>query len=339
MFLITGFHNGYGDRYGYGYDFPEYMHYFQGKSSIYGYLDHYDLELPYYYFCKLLGFLGKSDFVYIFGCALFFGIPFVLFVKKYSNNYPVSFFLLFTILNTSIFLTFLAAHRQMIATTMFMWGIYFYYNFKIKGVNWKSKLKSSLICCFIIIALLAHSSSYFVLPFIIIVYCINIDDIKAQYLLWGSFFIGLLLVPELQVIFSEFIIKLSVFDVLDRTTHYTTENIYEYNEVGIFNLLPLTLLVSLAVFYSKKEEIKTFHTKSMIFAAVMRNLFFTIPLINRGLFLFILVGITGFIPPSIKHSKCYKVLFFMLMILFLYLAYRNYTSKSFRLNPFNFIWE
>ena len=49
LFILTGLHDGQENC-----DFPQYMNFFTGKDySMYGNLDkEYELELPYYYYCK-----------------------------------------------------------------------------------------------------------------------------------------------------------------------------------------------------------------------------------------------------------------------------------------------
>ena len=73
LLFLLGMHNGTGDPHGYGYDYPHYLNFFRGKNDMYGSVDSpgtYELEWPYFYFCKFLRLIGNYDFIYIIGLCL-----------------------------------------------------------------------------------------------------------------------------------------------------------------------------------------------------------------------------------------------------------------------------
>lgn len=332
LFMMTALHDGNGNT-EYGYDFPQYMNFFQGKPSIYGNLDSgYELEPVYAYFCRFLRLFGRSDFVYILGTALFFGCPFVYLVYKFSNNKPLSILLLFTILNSSTYLTFLAAHRQMTATTLLLICFILY--------NTQIKYKKPLIILLALGSLMAHSSSYIVIPLFVLVYYLKVSSRKyVEWAIFVSMIIGLLFFSVMNNFFMTSMTFLSHFDELDRTTFYTLNEIYENNKVSIFRLAPISILSILCVHYSTKKEFDSIYVKSLYTATIFKNMLGFVPLINRGFLLFFLLGIIGAVPSAINTNNRFKICMTVVVIIHIIAAYRDYLAPSFRLAPFHFIFE
>lgn len=334
MFMLTALHNGSGNV-EYGYDFPEYIKLFMGERSMYGNLDTaegYELEPVYTYFCRFLRWFGRYEFVYILGTSLFFGIPFVYLVNRYSNNKPLSFLLLFTLLNTLVYLMFLSAHRQMLANTFFLLCFAVY--------NSQVKYKKLIILLLALGGLFSHTSSYLVIPLAAIVYFMKVSSKKRMIgTILVSLVVGMTYSPLINELFDNLILFLSGFGELSRVTVYSLNEIYENAEISIFWLAPFSVLTILCIHYSTKQELNSICMKSLFVATIVKNLFSFVPMIDRTVLLFILLGIIGGVPVAIKTDRRFKFWMVALVIVFLAAAYKTYLSPSFRLTPFHFIFE
>lgn len=340
--MLLGLHDGTGDPKGYGYDFPAYLNFFKGKYDIYGNVDDlnsYTLEMPYYYMCKFLRLFGNYDFVYIFGCALIFNIPFLYIVNKYSNNKPLSILLLFIIGHTSLHLFVLSVHRQMVANTFFLLAVIIILN--CPKVSWKYNKKQILLCFLcLFIAVLSHSSSYLLLPILFFIYFININSKKLLlYALVVTMFLGVILSNIMNNYFVRLMLLLGDIEEIERSTHYFVNDVYGSTTSTFTALLPLTALTFIFVMYSNKKEINSFFLKCIVTATIIINLFYSVPLMTRSMTTLLLLGISGSIPQAIGYNKKTIYSINIIVILLIYIAYRSYTSPAFRMLPFKFIWE
>lgn len=333
LLMLTGFHNGMNEG---DLDYQDYLNLFLGNWSKYGDLDSnwgYELEPVFAYFVYFLRFFGKSDYIYIIGTSLCFGIPFLYMVKKYSVNPPLSILLLLIIVHTNVFITFLAGHRQMLATSFLILAflIYFEKDFKYKWY---------LFFIFIILSLFSHSSSYLVVPMAIGIYFLKISSKRTVYiLLIVSLFAGLFLISFFDNLVHVLMSSLSAFDVLDRTTYYTTQNIYENADATIVSLGPLTILAFICVYFSSQEEFSSFTFKSFYVAAILKNFLGFLPLINRGLLFLFLISVACAIPKMLDTNKKCKWAICCIVLANLFLAYRAYSKPDYILLPFHFIFE
>lgn len=333
LLMLTGLHNGMNEG---DLDFRDYLNFFIGNWSKYGDLDSkwgYDLEPIFAYFVRFLRIFGRYDFIYIIGTSLCFGIPFLILVKKYSVNPPLSILLLLIIVHTNVFITFFAGHRQMLATTFFELAflIYFSETFKYKWY---------LFSAFIVLALFSHSSSYIVFPLVLCIYFLKVSSKKTIYvLLILSLLSGLLLTSVFDNLFTALMRTVSVFDVLDRTTHYTLENVYENANTTIVSLGPLTILSLICVYYSSEKEFKSFPFKSFYIGTILKNFFGFLPLINRGLLFLFLISISCAIPKALNTNPKCKFAISFIVLVNLFLAFRAYSKPDYVLLPFHFIFE
>lgn len=342
LFILLGLHNGTGDPKGYGYDFPHYLNFFRGHMDMYGSVDHpesYELEMPYYYMCKFLRLFGNYDFIYIIGCALIYNIPFLYLVNHYSNNKPLSILLLFIVLNTTLHLFVVAAHRQMLGNTFFLLATILLLS--KKNINWKNdKLKIVLSVLSLLIALLSHSSSYFILPILLFVFYIKVNNKNIiLVILIISFILGIIASNIMLNYMKDIMLILGSFENIERTTIYLNNDIYDSATSSFNALLPLTLLTLVFVYFSNKAEINSFFLKCLVMATIIINLFFSVPLISRSMTTLLLIGIAGSIPYAITRNKNARMCIFTVAMMMMYLAYKAYSSPSFRMLPFKFIWE
>lgn len=343
LFTLLGLHNGSGDPHGYGYDYPHYLNFFLGINDMYGNVDSpntYTLEWPYYYFCKFLRIFGNHDYVYTMGYCLFVNIPFLMFVKKYSKLVPLSILWLFIIQNTDTHLFINSVHRQMIAHSFFMVAMWFLLSIDFK-VDWHhNKMKLIAVALCLTIAVLGHSSSYFVIVMLLAVYFMPSLKKKTQIIfVLASMIIGLFLFDKFFSYLNGLMFLLGDVEEISRTTHYLVDDVYDSGKASFNALLPQTLMTIGVIYFSDEKERKTVFTKCLFLATVLVNLFFTVPMISRSLTTLWIMAIAGCIPNAFKNNTKAKVVLAVILVIQLYTAYRAYSSPSFRMLPFKFIWE
>ena len=343
LLVLLGLHDGTGDPHGYGYDYPEYLSFFKGLPSMYGSVDSphtYELEWPYYYYCKLLRIIGDSDFIYILTTCLVINVPFVIMVRKYSRNAPLSILWLFVIQATLVHRIVNTAHRQMIAHTFFMIALLLFLSID-KSLHWKNNKKTygAIIGC-LIVAILGHSSSYFILPVLIALILLPQISKRNQIIVVStSFIVGVFFYEVFLNQFTQLMFLLGDIEEIQRSTHYLVDDVYDTNKVSLNALLPQTIMTLSVVYFSNKEELNTIFTKCLVWATVLVNIFFSVPLISRSLTTLWIIAIAGCIPIAFKNNRNARLVMIIVIVLQIFLAYRQYIHPSFRMLPFTFIWE
>ena len=126
---------------------------------------------------------------------------------------------------------------------------------------------------------------------------------------------------------------------IQRSTHYLVDEVYDTNNASINALLPQTIMTLSVVYFSNKEELNTIFTKCLVWATVLVNIFFSVPLISRSLTTLWIIAIAGCIPFSFRNNKKARLVMTIVIIMQIYLAYKQYIQPSFRMLPFHFIWE
>ena len=333
FFVMVG-HNGifYGMN-----DYTPYMNLFLGKNSMYGDLDvkdGYTLELPFYYFNKILRIFPRLSIVYMWGIAITFCVPLFMIIKKESVNPAFSFLLLMLVKRTGVFFYFMTIHRQMLATTFFLWAYYIFEHTNIK-------YKKYYVLILLLLGLFSHSSSYFVLIIVLIVYFIKLPlSKKTLYtIVLSSLCIGLFIqntiINNLTILFG----MLNNNEEVYRSTHYLVSG--DFNDAqsnSLFALLPMAFLVCAFIHSYTEEELNKKSVKCWLVAFIIYLNLATLFLIDRALLLFFLIGLAGAIPQYIYQYKI-KRIFIFIMPIYLYLAYRAYSNPDYGLLPYNFIWE
>lgn len=344
LLFLLGMHNGSGDPHGYGYDYPHYLNFFKGKMDMYGSVDSpntYSLEWPYFYFCKFLRLIGNYDFIYIIGLCLLVNVPFLFFVKKYSKNAPLSILWIFIMQNTLIHLYVNAAHRQMVAHSFFMVGIYLILSYYDKDKKWYLNIrKDILIAVLFIIAVIGHSSSYFVIVALACVCIMPKISKKVQMIIvFASMIIGAYLYQTFLGYFTNLMFQLGDVEEISRSTHYLVDDVFDTTNASINALLPQTIMTLGIIYYSTEEELKSFFTKCLFVATICVNIFFSVPLISRSFTTLWILAITGCIPIAFRKNPYGRIVMVLIVLVQLYTAYKAYSSPTFRLLPFKLIWE
>lgn len=344
LLFLLGMHNGTGDPNGYGYDYPHYLNFFRGKYDMYGSVDSpstYELEWPYFYFCKILRLIGNYDFIYIIALCLIVNVPFLLYVRKYSKNAPLSMLWLFLIQNTQVHLFINTAHRQMIAHAFFMVGIFAMMSFHERNEKWFCDVKKDIFIavCFII-AILGHSSSYFVIVALLGVYYLPQISKKIQILVViASMVIGVYMYKAFFGYFTNLMFILGDVDEISRSTHYLVDDVYDASNVSLNALLPQTLMTIGVIYCCTETELKSFFVKCLLLATIFVNIFYSVPLISRSFTSLWILAITGCVPMAFRNTMKGKLIMSVIVVMLLYTAYKAYSSPAFRLLPFKLIWE
>ena len=344
LLFLLGMHNGTGDPHGYGYDYPHYLNFSRGKNDMYGSVDSpstYELEWPYFYFCKFLRLIGNKDFIYIIGLCLLVNVPFLLYVKKYSTNASLSMLWLFLIQNTQTHLFINTAHRQMVAHAFFMVGIYLVLLYYDKNKKWYLDIKKDiLIAILFTVAVLGHSSSYFVIVALAGI-CImpKVSKEVQMIIVFASMIIGAYLYQTFLGYFTNLMFLLGDVEEISRSTNYLVNDVYDTTNASINALLPQTIMTLGIIYYSTEEELKSFFTKCLFVATICVNIFFSVPLISRSFTTLWILAITGCIPIAFRKNHYGRIVMVLIVLVQLYTAYKAYSSPSFRLLPFKLIWE
>mgnify|MGYP003191300363 CR=1 FL=1 len=326
-----------------GNDYPHYLNFYLGESSMFGTLDipgGYELEKPYAYFVEIVRFiLPRSSYSYILCYSLMWICPLFLLLKKGSNNVALSLFLLCTLLGCSQLLFIIAAQRQMIATVSFLW-IYYILEFSDFS-KWKKRIFFIVLS---LIALLAHSSSYFVLPLLLAIYFIRFPTKKYLYIIIIlSFVIGPVVQDYLAPVFYGFMISLGSSDEIARSTEYFINQTYNMGESRYVGLLPSTLMSLIFLYYYDKEELKTYGSKCFISAVILFNFFNYIPLFNRALNALFIFGVILGIPLIKRKQQVMGMKLYILIVAvgLMYTTIKRYNdgANSNGLFPYPYIWE
>lgn len=321
-------------------DYSYYLNLYLGHVySGYGDLDikgGYDLEKPYAYFCYIVRFLlPRMPYSYILCYGLMWIIPISLILKKGSKSVPLSLLFICTILNCSQLLFIITAQRQMIANVAILWAFYILTYTTVKA-KWKKVFVSTLI----VLALFSHSSSYFVIPIIILLYFIKLPEKKyVLFLIILSFLISPYLQSLLQPLFYGFMITLGSGEEIARSTYYYINDVYETGSVSMSYLLPFTMVGFFLIYFSSKEEYSKFGTRLVAFSTITYNLFNSIPLLNRSLMIFIIMGMILCIPNAVNYKKKAKYIMSIIGIMLIVTTINVYIKVHNPIFPYPYIWE
>ena len=196
-----------------------------------------------------------------------------------------------------------------------------------------------IIIC-VSIALLGHSSSYFVFPLLIGIILLREILKKIQIgLLVSTLIVSVFLQNTFLSQFTRLMFLLYGFGGVRRSTQYLVDDIYDSNVASINALLPQTLMTLSIIYYSNRQELNSIFTRSLLLATILVNIFFSVPLISRSLTTFWIIAIAGCVPVAFRTNKKARIVMCLLQLMQLYFAYKAYINPSFRMLPFKFIWE
>lgn len=318
FFFYFAFHNG---NFAGQADYCNYLAFFQGKPSCYGSLDSpndFELEKLYYYYCHFLRLFGKQNFVYIWGYAIIVALPIIALIKKYSKNYAMSFLFIMTITRMEMLVFLMHVHRQMLSTFFLLIAFYLYDSdyFKQKGI------KFFCLAC-LVISVLGHSTSVFVILFFCLLFLFGkkMTISRKWWMLMVGFSVplGIVVASFFQFAITQLMLSLEGISLVERTTYYVVEEVYQGAATISSRNILLTITVLIFIYYAKEYDLRSIFLLCFIIATILYNLFASVPLVNRVLTFFLLFGCIGSVPEMTKKND--YVLSF-LMLANLYLCYR-----------------
>lgn len=306
-------------------DLQEYVNLYLGKNSMY---DSEDVEPGLSWVCRLLHIFPKSEFLFISVTALIIMYPILYGISKYSQNKLYSLMLLLTL--TGVWLVVYIAMRQALAQAFLLTAILIYFN-RENITRWKI-----YISLLIVLSTFFHSTPYILIPLIIAAFFIP----EKKKWLYIAMVVSLLLSSAVsQLLANTFFKYFGNYGEIDRITNYIGEETYGM-DTG-FNLLnygPLTLLASTMVYYIDITHKNAFFVKAFVLGIVLYNLLGNIPLVNRAVCFFFILGAIGAVPKINTQKK-----FLVMSVMILYFIWRNnvhyMAAPHSAFLPYHFIWE
>ena len=332
LFCVVSGHNGQMTN-----DYPHYMNFFSRAGySMYGTVDDYNMEPGYLIYVKFLQIFFSRNYEYIIIWGLTICIPFFILIKKISAYKSLPVLLIFVINDGRNLMSFFCAHRQMLSIVLILYAIII---IQSKCNNWK--LLGS-IC--LGLSLFCHSTSFFCLPLLYVVYFIKISRKSVYYYITIVSFL-ITVVFDLESRFYELGMNLSMYfgdDMRFLSEHYVDSS----NSINltIWRYIPLSGLLCLFVYYHKKENINDFYLKCFLMAVVLKNLLGFFPHIARSILLFVILACVGAIPYVLpEKSRKFKIAVMITLSINIILFFRTLQMQNnapgFYMLPYNFIWE
>lgn len=306
-------------------DLQEYVNLYLGKSSMY---NSDEVEPGLSWICKLLHIFPLSEFLFISVTSLIIMSPILYGITKYSQNKLYSLMLLLTL--TGVWLVLYIAMRQALAQTFILTAIFVYLN-RDNIKKWKIYIGS-----LILLSMFFHSTPYILIPLTIVAFFLP----QKKKWFYMALVISLLLSSVVsQLLANMFLNYFGNVGEVDRITHYISDETYGMDSgFNLLNFAPLTILASLMVYYIEITPKNAFFVKAFVLGIVLYNLLGNIPLVNRAVCFFFILGAIGSVPKINTQRK-----FLVMSVLILYFIWRNnihYMADSHSAYlPYHFIWE
>jgi hypothetical protein len=306
-------------------DLQEYVNLYLGDVSMY---DSDEVEPGLKWICNILHFLPESEFLFIAVTSLIIMLPILIGIKQYSESRSYSLMMLLTM--QGVWLVVFIAIRQALAQAFVMSALLIYMN-RERYKFWKY-----IVCAFLIASTFFHS-----IPFIIIPLCISTIFIPNKKIyLYIALIVSLLLSSTVYNLLADtFLSYFGGISEISRITRYIEDETYGMNTgFNVLNYAPMTLLACVIVYYSDTKSSKVYFLKAFILGVVLYNLLGNIPLVNRAVCFFFILGAIGAVP-KIKNDKQFG----MMAVMILYFIWRNYVHYAEQPHsvylPYHFIWE
>ena len=306
-------------------DLQEYVNLYIGKNSMY---DSEDVEPGLSWICKFLHIFPMSEFLFISVTSLIIMSPILYGIAKYSQNKLYSLMLLLSL--TGVWLVVYIAMRQALAQTFILTAIFVYLN-RDNIAKWKI-----YIGFLILLSTFFHSTPYILIPLTIVAFFLP----QKKKWLYLAMIISLLLSSIVsKLLANTFLNYFGNVGVIARITHYIADETYGMDSgFNLLNFAPLTILASLMVYYIDITPKNAIFVKTFVLGIVLYNLLGNIPLVNRAVCFFFILGAIGSVPKINTPKK-----FLSMSVLILYFIWRNnvhYMAESHSaFLPYHFIWE
>lgn len=308
-------------------DLIHYVNLYMGKSSMY-LSDEVEPGLGYINQI-LLAIFPKHSFFFICITSLLIICPVLWGINKYSQNKQAS--LIMMLVLPGIWLVLFITVRQALAQAFILWALYYFLCDAPRG-----KLQLLKIILLLLAAIFTHSTPYIIIPLLVIIYYLPDSNKKYYYiaLIVSLFLSGIFSTYLGDVFFANF----SGIEELNRINRYIENETYGLNEYGFLNFAPLTLLCLYSLYYAKENPPNWFFIKSFVLGVVLYNLLGNIPLINRAVCFFLVLGIVGAFP-KMKDIKSF-VIIALFSAYFIWRSWIHYVqSPHSAFLPYYFIWE
>ena len=307
-------------------DLIHYVNLYLGKASMF---DSDEVEPGIKVICQVLNIFPESEFIFISITTLMIMLPILWGINKYSSNKLYSLVLIFIL--QGVWLVVYLAMRQAFAQSMLLSALFVFLN-KEQIKHWKLYFIS-----LIIISTFFHSTPYIIIPIAIAIY--YIPDKKR--IMYTALVLSLLLSSYTSIaIANTFVSYLGGFEQIGRITHYIKDDVFggTTNQFNLLNFAPLTLLAILLLQYNDFKKQNTYFIKSLVTGVVLYNILGQIPLVNRAVCFFFVVGLIGAVPQITNKKQ-----FYLMSVISLYFIWRSYVhyaaSPHSAFLPYYFIWE
>lgn len=327
-----------------GGDTYEYCRYFMGKlSSTYGILgDNENIEIGFQWFCMLMNRICKTPFFFIFTSSILSLLPFILLVKRYSSMPNLTYFYILCS-NFMNYVVNIETHiRQNISGAFIMMALLLFLQ---NGIKWNNKKNFVAILSFCVVAVYSHTTSYVLLPLLIIIILVPFKKIYSISMIVVAVIISLVFVDTITNLFVGLNFMLNPYEELGNITRYIESDTYGTSNkvLRLTHSLPIAFWTIYNVYKADDEENNNIFIKCMVIGTVVSIACGSFGMVFRMVFLYQLLGCV-YIPKKIAQDK--RALFVNL-IPYVYLFYRiivmvasssNYDTDT-HLLPYNFIWE
>lgn len=306
-------------------DLQEYVNLYLGKASMYA---SEEVEPGLSWLCSCIHILPTSEFLFIIITTLVIMLPVFWGIKQYSQNKTYSLMLLFAL--QGVWLVVFIAMRQALAQSFILWAVMVFLN-RDNIKRWK--LYS---ICIIVCSTFFHSTPYIIVPLAIAAYFV---PEKKKYL-YIALVVSLLLSSTVyHILASNFLSYFGGIGQIDRITHYIEEETYGMDSgFNILNYAPLTLLATLMIYYHDFSQRNAYFIKAFVIGVVIYNLLGNIPLVNRAVCFFFVLGAIGAVP-KVKNVNQF-VIMAALIVYFIWRNYIHYAAAPHSAYlPYHFIWE
>lgn len=327
-----------------GGDTYEYCRYFMGEhSSTYGVLgENENIEIGFQWFCMLMNRISNTPFFFIFTSSILTLLPFVLLVRKYSSMPNLSYFYILCS-NFMLYVVNIETHvRQNISGAFIMMALLLYLQ---NGISRHKKYSLVAIVSFLALAILSHSSSYILLPLLIVIMFLPFKRKYSIAIIAISVVVSVFFVDAVTDLFLGLNFMLNPYEELANITRYIESEQYGTSNtiLRITHSLPLAFWAGYNVYKADDEENNNIFIKCLVVGTAISIACGSFGMVFRMVFLYQLLGCV-YIPKEIARNKN---ALFVNLIPYLYLFYRivvmvasasNYNTDS-HILPYMFIWE
>lgn len=340
--------------YGVGNDTSGYAYFFSGNiyKSLnlqnYGTIDDpvEELEFGFIFISKFLSIISSSPtFLFTVIAIVFFSGIYHLYRDK--NTGAIGLLWLFT--STFSMMNIIYAARQCLSLGFFIWGILLFDRSFIKiglsslfsKCNFKNKYFFGGVV-FIILSLIVHRTSIFILVIYIIMSYIRIEKVMAYSLVIISSIISLQFFSVWQNYFDLLFLSLDGVSFNDFSVLTRYQDTMEVENVSFLNIISFVLPCIVSIYFATESEIKDKGFKMYITSICLYNLFSSSTYMLRFIVIFFIIGYTSAIPKATSKNKVLQ-LFYLAITSFnvwkMVNLYANWPTHISSDLPYKFFWE